>query len=365
MKTADVIIAGGGIIGLSTGLELASAGFRVIVLERGRAMSEASWAAAGMLAAHDPENPSVLQPLSELSLLLYPAFLERLRSLSGQSIPLRTRRTLQGSRAGENFRLEADGPGSLVDDTTAKEFVLGLNSQGRQFLLLDEDSLDPRDLCVALPRAVVASGVQLEEETAVLAVTSDGQSVVIETTTGKIDAGAFLNCCGAWAGSLHGSTGNLAPERLGIEPRKGQLVTVQMPDFESLKNVLRTPETYLVPRGDGRIVIGATIERAGFDKAVDSDVVQTLVDEACALWPPLAAAKVVDTWVGLRPGSRDGLPLMGSCGEGHLWMAAGHFRNGILLAPATARILRQLLIGERPEVPVESFSPARFALDEG
>lgn len=364
MNTSDIVIAGGGIIGLSIALELASEGLRVIVLERGRAMSEASWAAAGMLAAHDPENPSVLGPLSKLSLSLYPAFLDHLQRLSGQNIPLRTRRALQGSRRGERFSTQAGNLAGLIDATTAIEVVPGLNIQGRQFLLLEEDSLDPRDLCLALPRAVVASGVELAEETAVLGVKVRGQSIVVETTNGNIDAGAFVNSCGAWAGSLHGTTGNFAPERLGIEPRKGQLVTVQMPDSESLKRVLRTPEIYLVPRGDGRIVIGATIEHRGFDKAVDSDVVQTLVDEACALWPPLAAARVVDTWVGLRPGSGDGLPLMGRCGGDHLWMAAGHFRNGILLAPATARIMRQLLAGERPEVPVGPFAPARFGLEE-
>ncbi|HVJ07980.1 MAG TPA: glycine oxidase ThiO [Acidisarcina sp.] len=362
MKRADIVIAGGGIIGLSTALELVAEGLRVVVVERGRPMNEASWAAAGMLASHDPENPPILEALSELSIRLYPAFLERVQALSGQSIPLRTRRALQGTRAGEHF---AAGTPCLVDAAQARDTVPGLNSEGRQFLLLDEDSLDPRDLCRALPRAVAAAGAELQEETTVLSVKASGQRVAVETTQGMIDAGHFLNCCGAWSGGLPGATGDFAPDRLGIEPRKGQLVTVQMPDPDSLRNVVRTPETYLVPRGDGRIVIGATLERAGFDKAVDSDVVQTLVDEACALWPPLTAARVVDTWVGLRPGSGDGLPLLGNCGEDRLWMATGHFRNGILLAPATARVMRQLLTGEPPEVPVQSFTPARFAAAKG
>ena len=177
--------------------------------------------------------------------------------------------------------------------------------------------------------------------------------------------GAFLNCCGAWAGSLPGSTGDLSSELFGIEPRKGQLVTVKLDEGVSLKGVLRTPETYLVPRGDGRIVIGATVLRAGFDKAADSDVARTLVAEAADLWPPLASSRLVDTWAGLRPGSRDGLPVMGSCGDKRLWMAAGHFRNGILLAPATARIMRELLTGESPSVPVECFAPERFVAAQG
>ncbi len=356
-----MIIAGGGIIGLSTALEMAGAGLQVLVLERGEAMSEASWAAAGMLAARDPENPAILRELSEFSLTLYPEYLEQLQRLSGHIIRLRTRRAVQGSRVGERLPVGACGSVGL---RAARELVPGLNGEGRQFLLLEEDSLDPRDICRALPLAAAAAGVELVEQTEVLSVTAQGSSVNVETSAGNMTAKSFVSCCGAWAGSLRGSTGQLAADRLGIEPRKGQLVTVEMPAEESLKVVLRTPETYLVPRGDGRIVIGATVLRAGFDKAAEQDVAEILFREACALWPPLAQAKIVDTWAGLRPGSADGLPLMGACGE-NLWIAAGHFRNGIMLAPATGRIMRQLLTGQQPEVGVEKFSPARFALAEG
>lgn len=358
----DVVIAGGGIIGLSTALELALAGRSVTVLERGRAMSEASWAAAGMLAAHDPENPAVMAPLSALSLALYPEYLARIEGLSGARIPLRTRKTLQGSRQGE--RLPAVSTrGRLTGELDAKVLVPGLNMHGRDFLLLDEDSLDPRDLCAALPLAAAAAGVKLQERTSVLEVKAAADGVSVISDAGEFFAGAFLNCCGAWAASLPGSIRDLPADRLGIEPRKGQLVTVAIEDAGLLTSVLRTPETYLVPRGDGRIVIGATVLRSGFDKAVDSEVVQTLVAEARTLWPPLSAARVVDTWTGLRPGSADGLPLMGMCGEGPLlWIATGHFRNGILLAPATARVMSQMLRGEAPAVAVEMFSPQRFLL---
>jgi glycine oxidase len=359
------VIAGGGIIGLSVAVELAEIGMRVVVLERGRAMSEASWAAAGMLAAHDPENPSVLQALSELSLSLYPAYTGRLEALSKQSIPLRTRFALQGSRAGERLPVNAGTLGRLIVEAEARSLVPGLNSDNRDFLLLLEDSLDPRDLCVALPRAAAAAGVDLREETAVNGVKADLLGVRVETAGGVISAGAFLNCCGAWAGTLPGATGDLSSELFGIEPRKGQLVTVMLDEGVSLGAVLRTPETYLVPRGDGRVVIGATVLRAGFDKQADSEVARTLVAEAADLWPPLASSRIVDTWAGLRPGSGDGLPVMGCCGNSRLWMAAGHFRNGILLAPATATILRELLTGKVPSVPVDCFAPERFAAPQG
>ena len=160
-----MVIAGGGIIGLSVALELADNGFRVTVLERGRAMSEASWAAAGMLAAHDPENPAILQTLSELSLSLYPAYIARLESLSKQSIPLRTRFALQGSRSSEPLPANAGTLGRLVDESEVERLIPGLNSANRDFLLLEEDSLDPRDLCSALPKAAIAAGVELREQT--------------------------------------------------------------------------------------------------------------------------------------------------------------------------------------------------------
>jgi len=365
VETADVVIAGGGIIGLSVALELAENGMRVTVLERGRAMSEASWAAAGMLAAHDPENPGILQALSELSLSLYPAYTGRLEALSKQSISLRTRFALQGSRAGERLPANAETLGRIIDESEARSIVPGLNTDNREFLLLLEDSLDPRDLCAALPKAVVAAGVNLREEITVNRVNASAQDVRVETSDGVILTAAFLNCCGAWAGSVPGATGDLSSERFGIEPRKGQLVTVMLDKGVSLGAVLRTPETYLVPRGDGRVVIGATVLRAGFDKQADSEVARTLVAEAAELWPPLAASHIVDTWAGLRPGSRDGLPVMGCCGNSRLWMATGHFRNGILLAPATARILGEMLTGKATSVAVDCFAPERFAATQG
>lgn len=371
LEKADVILAGGGIIGLSTALELAQAGLRVTVIEQGRAMREASWAAAGMLAAHDPENPPVLGALSELSLRLYPEFLERVEGLSGLRVPLRTRQTLQGSRRGGFDAPPAHGRAAA----DATKLLPELRGEEREFLLLEEDSLDPRDLCAALPLAARAAGVRLLEETAVTAVGAGSGGVAISTSAGALNAGAFVNCCGAWAGKMPGGGGPAAEqlpasealtteplphEPLPLEPRKGQILTVRLDDWRPLGCVLRTPETYLVPRGDGRVVIGATLERAGFDKAVDEQVIAALLEEACALWPPLRAARVVETWAGLRPGSADGLPVMGPAGAPNCWIAAGHFRNGILLAPATARLIKQLIAGEAPAVAVEAFDAARF-----
>jgi glycine oxidase len=360
VKTADVLIAGGGIIGLSTALELAQNGLRVLVAERGRAMAEASWAAAGMLAGGDPENPSALEPLSQLSLRLYPDYLERIEQLSGLKVPIRTRLALQGTRPGRRFSDSEARAGRRLKPAGIAGYATGLDAGDRDFLLLDEMSLDPRDLCAALPLAVHKAGVVLLEQTEVLAVRIGNPGIEATTSNGLIAVGAFVNCCGAWAGQLP-SEDAAALENLKIEPRKGQMVTVRLKTTEALQVVVRTPETYLVPRGDGRVVIGATVERAGFDKAVHAEVVRTLVREAAELWPLVREAQVVDTWAGLRPGSGDGLPVLGRSGAPGCWLASGHFRNGILLAPATARILSELILEQEPLVDLRSFAADRFA----
>jgi glycine oxidase len=350
MSTADVIIAGGGIIGLSTALELAAKGLRVTVLERHTSMSEASWAAAGMLAAGDPKNPLELRPLSDLSIALYPAYLNTIEALSGLRVPIRTTGALHGSAPGGSFAQPLS-----ADEINAR--LPGLIFNNRAFLWLDEQSLDPRDLCAALPKAAIAAGVTLVEQSPVTEIRGTASGVEVLTQCASYSAAHFVNCCGAWAASFAGNT-SLGPSF--IEPRKGQMVTVRLPQDCRLECVVHTPEIYLVPRGDGRVVIGASIEQAGFDKSVQDATIQSLIEEAAALWPAIRDAQIVETWAGLRPGSADGLPVIGACGDKRCWIATGHFRNGILLAPATAHIVRQLILNETPSVNLAHFRSDRF-----
>ena len=346
VSTADVVIAGAGIIGLSTALELAGRGLRVTVLERAHAMTEASWAAAGMLAAHDPENLPELRPLSDLSISLYPDYLNTVERLSGLQVPLRTNRTLLGSGPEHAFS------NALPLPEVARQLP-NLDVADRSFQLIEEHSFDPRDLCAALPKAAAEAGVALVEQCPVTTVRGSARGVEITTPQAAWSAAQFINCCGAWAGAIS----NLP----SIEPRKGQMATVKLQPHHRLDCVIRTPELYLVPRGDGRVVIGASVERAGFDKSVQETTIQALLDEAAALWPPIREAQVVETWAGLRPGSSDGLPVIGPCGDENCWIASGHFRNGILLAPATARVMSELLLGEQPSVNLAHFRCDRFA----
>jgi glycine oxidase len=344
MQDRHAVIAGAGIIGLATALELADAGWRVTVFDQREAMSEASRAAAGMLAAHDPENPPALGPLARLSLSLYPAFLARIEALSGRAIPLRTARTAQGSP----HRQPGVVPLSLDDlRALAPQIAPG----NLTFFLLQETSFDVRDLAEALPAAVRAAGVHLREHTPVLRVRSEPSCVHVETSHDSLSAAVFLNAAGAWASSLDPS--------LPVFPRKGHMLTVELPGDLQTPCVLRTDAVYIVPRGLNRYTIGSTVEDAGFNRTVDPDCIQGLLRKAAALWPPLREARIVDSWVGFRPASEDGLPILDATAE-RCWAATGHFRNGIMLGPATGRLLAQCMTGRAPEIDLTPFRATRF-----
>jgi len=350
MRTSDVVIAGAGIIGLATALELSAHGLQVTVLERGEVMREASWAAAGMLAAHDPDNPPALASLAEYSLAHYPAFLARVQQLSGLAVPLRTHTTLQAVRPGT--------PGILSPAELA-ELVPGI-APG-DYLRLDEHSLDPRDLCAALPLACAEAGVQILTHTPLPSIHRTPDWIDFHLPGEVLRARFLIECRGAWAEgtstpSIHGS----APSVL---PRKGQICCVTLPEGGLLPHVVRTHDVYLVPRGDGRVIVGATVEDAGFDKQVHAPAIEALFARACALWPPLAQGCITDSWAGLRPATPDGLPILDVAAV-NCWVAAGHYRNGILLAPGTARVMRQFVLGQPREIDHEPFRAGRFAAVE-
>jgi glycine oxidase len=344
MKSADIAIAGGGIIGLATALELASAGCRVTVFDQAEAMSEASRAAAGMLAGEDPENPAELRNLARLSLSLYPTFLARVEELTGEKIPIRTTGTLQGVR-----RLPADR--TALSESEVQRLAPGVDTHGWSFYWMEEKSFDAWDLAEALPGAALAAGIELREHTAVLGLRSGNRGVEVETSAGVFAAGGFLNATGAWAAWLH--------EHLPVAPRKGHMITAELPGRNQMQCVLRTPKVYIVPRGNGRYTIGPTLENAGFDKEVRTQQIQELFQRARELWPALREAAIAETWVGLRPGSGDGLPIIDAVSE-HAWVATGHFKNGILLGPGTGKVIAQWMTGKTPAVELEPFRAGRF-----
>jgi len=349
MHDFDICIAGGGVIGLSLALELHRRGFSVTVLEQGQPLSEASTAAAGMLAAGDPDNPAALRKLSDLSLSVYPAFLDRLHELSGIRVPFHTNATLQA---------HLDPPSNELSTEALAEVLPELTADNRHFTLIDEHSLDPRHLAEAVLAAVRATAIDLRTGIRVLSAQSAGDSVEVHTATGIVRAARFINCTGAWA-----SCSSLAPN-LAIAPRKGQMLAIALPPSLPLRLVLRTHGMYIVPRttgpNAGRAIIGATIEDAGFDKTVHPRDIAHLRSLANSLLPALAEARQLDAWAGLRPSSPDGLPFLGAMPEiRNQFIAAGHYRNGILLTPATAHVMGQILSGERPSIDLADYSPSR------
>jgi len=344
---ADVVIAGGGIVGLSLGLELLERGLSVTVIERQQAMSSASWAAGGMLAVHDPQNPPELMPLALRSEELYPSYLARIERLSGRAVPMRTRWAMQ--------HVAGAKPGAKIAGTAElAEFAPGLKPGDQVFEWLEEGSVDPNDLREALPVAFTTAGGVLLEHTEVQRVEAN-DAVRVRTSSGHVCGAEFVNCCGAWAGEAVDGL-----ERLPVEPVKGQMANLHCAP-ERLRCVVRAPGVYLIPRGDGRMTIGATIERAGFDETVSESGVRRLVGAALALLPEAEAPADMEMWAGLRPGTPDTLPILGAGEKRHCWHATGHYRDGILLAPVTARVMAQAIAGEAPDVPLDPYAPARFA----
>ena len=352
MRHPDVCIAGAGIIGLSLALELQQHGMRVTVFDRTEPLTEASIAAAGMLAANDPHTAPALQPLARLSLLLYPAFLERLRLLSGITVAFQTNATLQ------SLPEHMSQPEDELAAADLARLLPNLTPGHHRFVLLDEHSLDPRELAVALRASIHATTVDLRPNTQVLATRSLNDTVEIDTQTGVFSAGQFIDCTGAWASATSRLPG------IQVTPKKGQMLAVSLPESLPLRLVVRTPSVYIVPRTSGpnagRAIIGATIEDAGFDKTFHPSDISRLQSLAARLLPQLANADQLEAWAGLRPATPDGLPLLGALAANrNHFIATGHFRDGILLAPATAHLMAQLILGQTPSVDLTPFSPAR------
>ena len=339
----DVLIAGGGLIGLACALELRSRGLSVTVLERGRVCGEASTAAAGMLAGHDATHPEALRVFAEWSESLYAGFLQQVCDLSGTAVPLHTRWALE--RAPQHAGLASTR-------VSAQKVLPSLSPDAAGFVLTGEDSLDPRLLAPAVRAAAAVAGVLIREGVEVANVQADSSSVRVSSGMDRqYEADLFLDCTGAWC-----------PQH--VFPVKGQMLRVRAPHAMISPYlgpiVVRSEEVYAVPRVDGTVVIGATVEQAGFDRSVHDEDIARLRALAAGLVPELRQAPEVERWAGLRPGTPDGLPVLGRTGE-RTFVAAGHFRNGILLAPGTARLIGQLLTGAQSSIATSAFRPERFS----
>lgn len=343
MQHVEIAIAGAGIIGLTLALELRQRGHSVVAFDAGHA-GFASTAAAGMLAARDPENNPALAGLATLSLKLYPDLLQRIASLSGETVAIQTRATLQHTSTMMRDAEQVEAHQVLP--------ALAPNS----FYLLQEESLDPRQLYRALKKAAVAAGVSILAQE-VIRTNETPSHVMVHSKQGALQADGCIDCTGAW--SLDGS--------LSVHPVKGQMLRVRLQDAplrsEEYGNlVLRGEEIYIVPRLDGSALIGATVEpESGYDLNVDPSAIDWLREKAAAFLPSVRNAEQIETWAGLRPRLRGtDLPFMGAVSE-RRFVSTGHFRNGILLAPASAVVMADIVEGEQPQVDLSPFLPQAHA----
>lgn len=341
MKSWDVIIAGAGIIGVSLALELRERGATVLVLDRAEPGSEASSAAAGMLAAADPETPDALRVLAKESARMFPAFVRKLETAAEMQADFRrigTIALLPDASAPSEYR--------SLSGTDLHRLEPSVHSSGQSAFFVQEGSVDPLLLMQAALAAVRNLGIEMRGNSAVKEMRSSNSAIEVLTEADTLTAASVVDCRGAWSG---------AP----VRPRKGQMLYVQ-PQAGVLEHVLRAPDVYMVPRSSGKILIGATVEDVGFDKTVNPSAIHQLLSAAAQYLPELASAPITQSWAGLRPGTPDDLPIIGSSNMPGVFIATGHFRNGILLAPITAQILADLINGRSSPLDVQAFAPSRF-----
>jgi glycine oxidase len=360
----DVLVIGGGVIGLTSAFFLAREGLRVELLERGEPGREASWAGAGIIP---PGNPAgAKHPYDRLraeSSAMFGPFSAQLHEMTGvdngyrvcggiefldpQDEPIIAAWRSEGiefHRLSRTIRMSLEP--AVVNPGNGAAFQLPLMAQVR----------NPRHVS-ALVAACRNLGVSLSPVNAVKALDcSNGRVLGVHTQSGKfMTAGQFIIAGGAWSEEL------LAPLdcRPGVRPVRGQIVLLKTP-APLFGHILSYGKQYLVPRDDGRVLVGSTEEDAGFEKCTTAKAVGGLIALACSFVPKLSDAAVEQCWAGLRPGSPDGMPFLGRIpGCDNAYVAAGHFRAGIQLSPVTARIMTDLLLGRPPLLPVEAFRPDR------
>jgi glycine oxidase len=354
----DVLVLGGGVIGLSCAYFLAREGARVEVVDKGDLGQEASWAGAGILPPGNPDRAR--HPLDRLrahSAALFPTLSAELRERTGidngylrcGGLELVPPEYDAGSEewGSEGIALER------LDEQQLRRLEPAVAAGlGRAYHLPDMAQLrNPRHL-KALAAGCASYGVRFQPGCPVHGFERQAQKVLAaQTVAGRRPAGQFLLTAGAWTDALLEPFG----WRPGIRPVRGQiaLLNTRTPRF---RRILLHGARYLVPRPDGRVLVGSTEEDSGFDKQTTAAAIGELLKLAIALVPGLAEAHLERCWAGLRPGSPDGLPFLGAVpGYDNLFLAAGHFRAGIQLSPGTALVMSELLLGRAPTVPLETF----------
>jgi glycine oxidase len=363
---ADVLLVGAGLQGCGVALRLAQAGRSVLVPERSIPGAEASSAAGGILSPGVEAEPGPFHELCMQSLGRWSDFAAEVERLSGSWVGFRGGGTLEvsvddrftpvlASRAAALERAGVDV--EVLDGDAARRLEPGLSPQTRGALWFPgEASVDPRLLGRALHVAASHAGARfLQGQVRGIAV-EGGRVVGVDHESGRITAGAVVLAAGAWSLQV---AGHDLPAG-AVRPVRGQIAVLDTrPPL--LSRVVFTDKGYLVPRADGRILCGSTMEEAGFEKAVTAGGLLHVLQLAVEAAPGLAAAPVVESWSNFRPATPDGLPILGPGRTPGLFYATGHYRNGVLLTPVTADAVSAAVLGRPTPVDLAPFGPARLA----
>jgi len=365
---ADVVVVGAGLQGASVALRLARAGRSVLVLERSVPGAEASSAAAGILSPGvEAAELGPFHALCRASLDRYPAWVAEVEATSGMAVGFRALGTLEIATDDDHARVLAGRaerllahhlPVQVLDGAEVRAIEPGLSPEARGALLFaGEASVDPRALARAVAIAAQRAGARFVTGQVRRIVTSaEGDRVSgVEHESGRIEAGAVVLAAGSWSLLVEGH--GLPPR--AVRPVRGQIAVVDTrPPL--LSRVIFSGKGYVVPRPDGRVLCGSTMEEVGFEKAVTAGGLVHVLEVGIGIAPALANAPVLETWSNFRPASPDGEPILGPGPVPGLFYATGHTRNGILLAPITADAIGAAILGEPPPVDVRPFSAGRF-----
>ncbi len=365
-------IVGGGICGLGIGWRLAAAGAEVVVVDSGEAGQGATWAAAGMLApqAEAEHGEEALLPLLLESRAMWAGFAAELEAASGIDVGYRTEGTVVVALDRDDREFLEQRHTYLTSLGLYVEWLTGRAARKREpglapavtggiYSPLDHQ-VDNRAVFEALRTAYLAAGGTLIENTPVEEIAmSGGRAAGIRLPDREIAAETVVLAAGAWSRLVPGLP---EPSRPPVRPLKGQMIALQMdPAAPLVEHVVWGPDIYIVPRRDGRLVIGATVEEMGFDTQMTAGGLYELTRHAWETLPGIYDLPVIEAWAGLRPASRDDAPILGASDIPGLVIATGHHRNGILLAPVTADAISGLVLRGETRESVRPFGPERFA----
>lgn len=367
-----VVIIGGGLMGCSAAWQLAQRGLKVTVLERSVPGAEASSAAAGILGAQiESHGSEAMRDLSIASRDRYAGWSRALSKATGidiehrQSGALRVtfnKAKLSQLRREFAWQRRRDLPLEFLTASALRKLEPGLGSGLAGAAHFPADArVDPRRLLKALQLAAAACGVQFVSGAYVQQLDIDSTSRRVKGVRlegGKLAAADWVVvAAGSWTTLIHG----VPLPRPSVQPARGQVLelTARIP---AVTRVIFGPRCYLVPRDDGRVLVGSTLEFVGYEKRVTASAVRELLDAALDLVPALGDAQLTDSWSNFRPYTQDHAPILGGCELAGLVFATGHHRNGILLAPITADIVTSCVLGKRPPLDIDPFSARRLTV---